>query len=129
MYQIAPDSTHNILAFRLNGMVHMDEMEQFGRDLQQAALGLQGRPIMIQADVRGFKPAAPEVADMIRDLQEFGLRLGVVRIAEVVESDVVALQLNRVARESGSHRIVRRFWDDQAAREWLIDPDPDSSDP
>jgi len=128
VYKIDTDVTHNIVVFRLNGMVQIDEMEQFARDLQQTAMTLQGRPIKVQADVRGFKPAAPEVADMIRDVQEFGLRLGVVRIAEVVESDVVALQLNRIARESGSHHILRRFWDEEAAREWLIDPAPDSSD-
>lgn len=121
MYEITADRTYNIVRFRLFGMVRVEEMEQFARDLQEAGVTLQGKPIKVLGDVRGFKPAAPEVADMIRGLQEFGLRLGVTRIAEIVESDVVALQLNRVSRESGSDGILRRFWDEETAFEWLIE--------
>jgi hypothetical protein len=57
---------------------------------------------------------------MIRNVQEFGIRSGVKRVAEIVESDVVALQLNRVAHESGTDRILCRFWEEDSAREWLI---------
>ena len=53
-------------------------------------------------------------------MQEFGLKNGVKRVAEIVESDIVALQLNRVARESGTDKILRRFWEEESAREWLI---------
>lgn len=125
MHKIKVDQAHTIVEFQLHGMVKLEEMEQFVRKLQEATLDLQGRQIKIKADLRGFKPASQDIADMIRDVQEFGLRSGVARVAEIVESDIVALQLNRVARESGTDKILRRFWDEESAREWLIHGDPE----
>lgn len=127
MFEIKVDDTHAIVDFVLEGIVRVDEMQRFARDLEQATLGLKGREIKIKADLRGFRPAAPEVADMIRNVQEFGIRTGVKRVAEIVESDVVALQLNRVARGSGTDKILRRFWDEDSAREWLLHGDADPS--
>jgi hypothetical protein len=124
VYEITTDRTHNILEFRLNGMVPLDEMEQFVREMHEAGLSLQGRPIKIKADVRRFKPAAPEIAEMIRDLEELWLLLGVTQIAEIVENNVVALQLQRVARESGATKVVRRFEDEKSAHEWLLESGP-----
>ena len=66
---------------------------------------------------------AAEVADKIKAVQEFGLQNGVKRVAEIVESDLVALQLNRVARESGTDKILRRFWEDDSAFDWLVHGD------
>jgi hypothetical protein len=123
MFEIKVDEPHAIVDFVLEGVVRVDEMERFVRELEQATLDLAGHEIKIKADLRGFRPAAPEVADMIRNVQEFGLRTGVKRVAEIVESDVVALQLNRVARGSGTDKILRRFWDEDSAREWLLHGD------
>ena len=120
VFQIKVDQTHAIIDFVLAGVVQLPEMQAFVRELREATLKLAGREIKIKADVRALKPASSEVADMIREVQEFGLRTGVKRVAEIVESDIVALQLNRVARESGTDRILRRFWEDESAREWLI---------
>ncbi len=76
--------------------------------------------------VRGFRLMSPRKspAEKIRAVQEFGLELGVMlRVAEIIESDIVALQLNRVARESGTDKVLRRFWDEDAAHEWLLHGD------
>jgi hypothetical protein len=123
VFEIKVDQTHSIVEFVLEGMVRMDEMHYFVRKLEEATLRLRGRDIKIKADLRALRPASPEVADMIRSVQEFGIRSGVQRVAEIVESDVIALQLNRVARESGTDRILRRFWEEDSAREWLIHGD------
>ena len=120
MYEISTDDEHAIVAFQLSGLVRNDEIDEFVAELQSATLGLQGREIKIRADLRAFSPASQEVADKIRAVQEFGLKNGVKRVAEIVESDIVALQLNRVARESGTDKILRRFWEEESAREWLI---------
>ena len=120
VFEIKVDQTHAIIDFVLAGIVQLPEMKAFARELREATLTLAGREIKIKADVRALKPASSEVADMIREVQEFGLRTGVKRVAEIVESDIVALQLNRVARESGTDKILRRFWEDESAREWLI---------
>lgn len=120
MYQIQVDRTHAIVDFILDGYIRVDEMQKFVTELKAATTSLAGRDIKIKADVRTFKPASPEAANMIREVQEFGLRSGVKRVAELVESQIVALQLNRVARESGTDKVLRRFWEDTAARQWLI---------
>jgi hypothetical protein len=123
MYEVKVDRAFGIVEFVLEGLVNMDEMNRFVAELQEATRSLQGRQIKIKADVRALKPAAPQVAEMIKGVQEFGLKSGVKRVAEIVESDTVALQLNRVARESGTDKILRRFWDDESAREWLVHGD------
>jgi len=124
MYKISVDRAHAIVAFVLDGLVRMDEMQSFVGELQIATLSVSGSDIKIKADVRTLRPASPEVAEMIRSVQEFGIKQGVKRVAEIVESDIVALQLNRVARESGTDKILRRFWEEESARDWLIHGDP-----
>jgi hypothetical protein len=123
MFQIKLDKLNSVIEFVLDGLIQIDEMKQFCEQLRLATLTLAGTEIKIKADLRRFRPAAPTVADMIREVQEFGLTMGVKRVAEMVESEVVALQLNRVARESGTHKILRRFFDDNEAREWLLHGD------
>nr|WP_255653620.1 hypothetical protein [Myxococcus sp. XM-1-1-1] len=98
-------------------------MEAFVTELERATDSLAGQDIKILADLRAFRPASPEAANMIRRVQEYGLRSGVVRVAELVESEIVALQLNRVAQNSRTDRILRRFWEESAARLWLIQGD------
>jgi hypothetical protein len=51
------------------------------------------------------------------------MKAGMKRIAEVVGSELTALQLNRIARGSGMDRILRRFHGDEEARAWLLSPD------
>ncbi len=123
MYKITVDRAHCIVGFVLEGLVRMEEMQKFVGELQLATLSVSGGDIKIKADVRAMRPASPEVAEMIRSVQEFGIKQGVKRVAEIVESDVVALQLNRVAKESGTDRILRRFWEEDSARDWLINGD------
>jgi hypothetical protein len=123
VYQIQVDRTNAIVEFIVDGYVPLEEMQRFVKELKAATLSLAGRDIKIKADMRTFKPASPEAANMLREVQEFGLRSGVKRVAELVESQIVALQLNRVARESGTDKILRRFWEEAPARHWLIHGD------
>ncbi len=131
MFEIKVDQPYAVVEFVLAGLVDVGEMDRFVRDLEKATLSLKGRAIKIKADVRALKPASPTVAEMIKEVQAFGIKSGVKRVAEIVESDLVALQLNRVAKESGTDKILRRFWDDDSAREWLIhgDPPPEFPEP
>ncbi len=123
VYEVKTDATHCIIDFFLSGLVRDAEIDQFIAELQEATKVFAGREIKIKADLRAFSPASPEVASKIKAVQEFGIQNGVKRVAEIVESDVVALQLNRVARESGTDKILRRFWEDESALDWLIHGD------
>jgi hypothetical protein len=123
VFQIEVDRNHAIVDFILDGYIRVEEMQRFVAELRGATDSLTGQVIKIKADVRTFKPASPEATDMIRRVQEYGLRSGVVRVAEMVESQIVALQLNRIARVSQTDRILRRFWQEAPARQWLIHGD------
>jgi hypothetical protein len=125
VFQIEVDRQHAIVDFILDGYIRVDEMRCFVADLKEATDSLLGRDIKIQADLRTFKPTSPEAADLMRQMQEYGLRSGVMRVAELVDSQIVALQLNRIARESRTDRILRRFWHESTARQWLIYGDAD----
>jgi hypothetical protein len=120
VYRLDINKQHALIEFALDGLIRKDEMARFVEELRAATLGLSGQEIKLMADVRTFRPSSPEVAEMIREVQAFGLQSGVKQVAELVESQIVALQLNRVARESGTDKILRRFHDDQAARRWLL---------
>jgi hypothetical protein len=121
VYSIEINKQHALVEFSLDGVIRADEMLRFMNELKAATVSLAGTEMKVLVDVRTFRPASPEVAEMIRQLQANGLKDGVKRVAELVESQVVALQLNRVARESGTEKILRRFSDAREARDWLID--------
>jgi hypothetical protein len=127
VYQIQVDKTNAIVELVLDGYISTEEMQRFVKELRAATLSVSGREIKIKADMRTFKPASPEAADLLRDVQQFGIRNGVKRVAELVESQIVALQLNRVARESGTDKILRRFWEESAARQWLLYGDAENA--
>ena len=127
MYQVKLDKVHAMVEFILDGYIRVEEMQRFVAELSAATSELVGRDIKIKADLRTFRPASPEAAEMIRGVQEFGIKTGVVRVAEMVDSQIVALQLNRVARESGTDKILRRFWEEAPAREWLLHGDDEDS--
>jgi hypothetical protein len=120
VYQIQVDRVHNIVELVLDGYIPAEEMQRLTEEVGRNIATLQGRDIKLKVDARTFKPASPEAVEILRKAQEQGLQAGVKRVAELVESQIVALQLNRVARESGADKILRRFWDDGAARQWLI---------
>ena len=124
MFEIKVDRINALVEIAVEGRVVVDEMERFLAELKAVLASLQGRAIVIKADLRGISPVAPEVTEMLRRGQDHAIGIGVRRIAEIVESEVVALQLQRVARESGGERILRCFRDEAAALEWLLDGRP-----
>lgn len=126
MYRVEVDRQHTLIELILDGLIRPDEMTGCVEELRAATLSLAGGDIYVKADMRTFRPSAPEVAEMLRDVQQFGLHNGVKRVAELVASPLSALQLNRVARESGTDKILRRFADDLSARRWLIHGDEDA---
>ncbi|MFP2933134.1 hypothetical protein ACLESO_49905 [Pyxidicoccus sp. 3LG] len=123
MFQIEVDRKHAIVEFILDGYLRVEEMQRFVTELRRATDSLEGRSIKLKADVRTFRPVSPEAADLLRRGQEYALRAGVVRVAELVDSQIVALQLGRIARESRADRILKRFWQESDARQWLIHGD------
>jgi hypothetical protein len=126
VYEIRIDRAAAIIDVDLDGTLRAEDMARLGRELQEAIAGLVGREVRIKVDARTLRPVAPEVAEMLRAAQALAIRSGVRRIAELVAGGVVALQLGRVAQESGADRYLRRFVDERAAREWVRETEPPS---
>ncbi|MCA9710593.1 MAG: STAS/SEC14 domain-containing protein [Myxococcales bacterium] len=122
MYEIKPDEEHAIISLVVKGHVNLEEITRFVEELEDQTLAFAGRELKILADMRQFKPTSSEVASMLQDVQEFGLRNGVIRVAEIVQSAAAAVQLNIVARRSKTDQVLRRFppSDLDLARQWLI---------
>ncbi|HEX5749221.1 MAG TPA: STAS/SEC14 domain-containing protein [Archangium sp.] len=109
----------------LEGSIRAEEMQQFVEQAVSAVKSLAegGRIVRALADLRHLKTTSPEAAELLRQGQEAAMRAGMRRIAEVVGSELTALQLNRIARGSGMDRILRRFPGEPEARSWLLAAD------
>ena len=109
----------------LEGSIRPDEMRQFVEQSVEAIrdLAAQGRVVKSLADLRQFRAASLEATEILRQGQQAAMQAGMKRIAELVGSELASLQLNRVARASGMDRILRRFDNEQAARQWLESED------
>lgn len=106
----------------LEGSIRAEEMQQFVEQaveaVRSAAQG--GKIVRTLADLRQLRTTSPEAAEILRQGQQAAMHAGMKRIAELVGSELTTLQLNRVARNSGMDRILRRFDDEAAARSWLL---------
>ena len=121
MYVVKVDRLRATVDVVLEGKIEVDEMRHFDQELGEILQSLQGRKIRIKSDLRGLRPVAPEVAELLRRSQERAIECGVLKAAEIIDSELLALQLGRVARESGLDRVSRRFTTEAAAKEWLLE--------
>jgi hypothetical protein len=128
VYELRIDREAAVIAVVLDGNLRAEDMGRFAREVQEAigTLSLGAREIRMKLDARTLRPVAPEVAELMRNVQFLAIRSGLRRIAELSSGGVVALQLGRIAQESGAERILRRFTDERAAGEWLREADPPS---
>jgi hypothetical protein len=107
----------------LEGTVREDEMRQFVEQSVASIreLAQQGQAVRALADLRHFRTTSPEATEILRQGQMAAMQAGMIRIAELVSSEIATLQLNRIARASGMDRILRRFHDEVEARRWLLE--------
>jgi hypothetical protein len=120
------DRTHAIIEFIAEEPVGASEADEVERKLEEACVALAGRAPRIKAEIRGLHP--PAIATQLgRALHAFVKSAGAQRIAELVDSEKVAAEFGRVAKEAGTDKLLRRFWEEESAREWLINGDIDPS--
>ncbi len=121
--KVAQSKTH--VELTLEGTIRTDEMQQFVEQSVRAVKSLahQGRDVKVLADLRQLRTTSPEAAELLRQGQAAAIQAGMKRIAEIVGSELTALQLNRIARGSGMDRLLRRFTTEEDARTWLFEAD------
>lgn len=123
MYRMDVDRQHAVIDLVLDGLIRQEEMVRLGEELKSIIRKFSGRSIKLKTDMRTLRASSPEVAEMFGAVQRYAVEHGVKRMAELVTSPLLLLQLNRVERDSGAAKIVRRFGDDQTALRWLLQQD------
>ncbi|MBM7116753.1 STAS/SEC14 domain-containing protein [Archangium primigenium] len=123
MFKIQVDQERALMELTLEGSIREDEMRRFIEQALEDASELiaQGRSIRVLSDFRKLRATSPEAAEVLRQGQEAAMRAGMQRIAEIVSSEMTVLQLNRIARQSGMDRMLRRFHDHEEAWRWLME--------
>jgi hypothetical protein len=126
VHKIKVDEVAALVDVTLGGLINADESRLLCAELRRAFGSLRGRDIKVLVDAQLLHAVPPEVADEFRSVQEYSLAVGLVRVAQVVESKVVLLQRTRIMGESGTKAMTRTFGDRDAARRWLMHPEETS---
>jgi hypothetical protein len=111
-----------LLVLRVEGVVTVEELDQLIRDTAIKVKAFGGQPFGILVDLRTMLMSSAGATERIKAHQTQLMKLGLRKSAEVVGSAGTALQLNRVARESGMAPMLQRFTDFDVARKWLAEP-------
>jgi hypothetical protein len=110
-----------LLTLTVEGVVTTEELDQLIRDTAIKAKLFGGRPFGILVDLRKMRTSSVAATEKIKEHQTQLMKLGLRKSAEIVGSAGTALQLNRVARESGMAPMLQRFTDFETARKWLAE--------
>jgi hypothetical protein len=119
-FQAEPKSL--LLLLTVEGEVTVEEIDELIRETATKAKLFGGKPFGILVDLRAMLPSSAAATERIKAHQTQLMKLGLRKSAEIVSSPATALQLNRVARESGMAPMLQRFTHLDAARKWLALP-------
>lgn len=112
-------------------VISADEMTQWVAEFKKSLVG-QNTGFGVMVDMRTMKPLAPEAGKLLESGQKEAKARGMGRSAVVLNSAVVAMQLKRVAQDTGIYQWERYInasqdanWQ-KTAEDWLskgTDPD------
>jgi len=126
MYCLKLYRADSLVWLAVHGDVTEEEMQALGRDLERELLAPDRPYHRVLADFRRTKPLTPDVAAVLRAIEEHSASTTAARIAEVVGSQLVAAQLDQVTEVAGLGEHIRHFSELEAARAWLAGPPPDT---
>lgn len=124
MHKVKVDEEAALVEVTLWGQIAPEESPGLCAEVRRAIGSLRGRPIKILVDAQFLRPVAPDIADEFRAVQEYGVSVGVHRVAQVIDSSVVMLQRTRIQREAGTDPMTQTFRELAAARRWLLSDEP-----
>jgi len=118
---------------RFDGYISLPEMTQFCEEYKKLR-GQCAKTSGTLSDLRDAKPFPQDVQSLVVELEEWANSRFSGRDALVVASTVMAVQLERLAKESGRYEFQRAIdaskvenWE-QVARDWVVDGvDPDKA--
>ncbi|MFH2007202.1 MAG: STAS/SEC14 domain-containing protein [bacterium] len=124
MYCLKVFRKDGLVKLAVHGDVSEEEMQALGRDLERELLTPDRSNRRVLADLRRTKPLTSDVAAVLRVIEEHSIDTGGARIAEVVQSQLVAAQLEQVTGSAGLGEHIRHFCELEPALAWLAEPPP-----
>jgi hypothetical protein len=118
MFNVETDPQTSIIKVVREGFFTLAEMQQSVEAVRAAIDAFGGERFRLLADFRAFKPATPEVAAKLSEILMYTAKAE--RIAHLLASSVMLLQIRRLAKEAGITSIARQFDNEEAAMRWLL---------
>jgi|HubBroStandDraft_4_1064222.scaffolds.fasta_scaffold547386_1 hypothetical protein len=100
MIEMKNDRASRTVRVRMSGAVSLEEMVAADKTLRAMSDEYRGALHVVLADMRGFRPLAPEVAEVMGAGIAYTRRRGVVHCAHLSDSSIVRLQAARLVREA-----------------------------
>lgn len=119
MYSIRRYHDDGLVKVTLAGTFPEEQLEVFGRDLEQSVLAGDQPLRAVLVDQTQAEPLDPVLTARLTSQHTQLLQVSQVKIAQVVGSELVAHQLDRVAESLQTDGRLRYFWESVAALAWL----------
>jgi hypothetical protein len=97
-YEIRIEKSKHTIYCKMSGLFGENEMKAWAARYREATIHFRGRPHLVLADMRGMKPAHPDVAAILGAEIGHARAHGCVRCAHLSDDTVQRIQAARVAR-------------------------------
>ena len=123
MYTITTYASPPLITAELVGRISSDELQHLSRDLDRRLL-VADQPIpALLLDVRRYEAAGEHLVELLDLFIARSLDAGI-RVGRVVENQLIARQLDRVAEEADLQDRIRHYHELEPALAWLREPQP-----
>ncbi len=110
MYEIKKTTTGPLAKYdlRFSGFIQADEMKRWVAETKTALVGAPPK-FVVNVDMRGMKPLPPDAQEFMEGGQKLYKQKGMLRSAVLVDSVVLKMQFERLAKQSGIYEWERYF--------------------
>jgi len=119
MYSMRLYHDDGLVKITLAGELQEEQLQVLGRDLEQTVLSGDHPLRSVLVDQTRAEPLDPNLTALVTTLQLQLMSVSDVKIAQVVGSELVAHQLDRMAESSEVAGRLRYFWESGSALAWL----------
>jgi hypothetical protein len=129
MYSLRHFHADGLLKITLVGVIPDEQLRALGRDLEQALLTGDPEVRSVLVDLTRVDRLDSAVTGQLTELEARLLAVTPASIAQLVGSELVAHQLDRVVETHHTDGRLRHFWDAGPALSWLARPRPRAQTP
>ncbi len=119
MYSMRLYHDDGLVKITIAGHLPEELLQVLGRDLEQSVLAGTTPMRSVLVDQTGAEPLETELTGLLTSLQTQLLKVSEVKIAQLVGTELVAHQLDRVAESLETAGRLRYFWEAKSALAWL----------